>query len=398
MVLFLAIRNLLRSRTRTLLLWVGISVSGALLYDMVMLAGGLETSFSIVLKQMNFDLRMTPRGMLPFSSDAVVHGGTAMLAEIRTDPRIESVRGFYGTTLFWRRSARDAPAPAFVLASRERVPEIFRVTRGDRDAATGRRSVALSEHLAVSSHSGPGDSLLISGPPSGAALRGDEAVQLPVGAIGEFRFDAPGQNSLLVPFDVALRLRGTEALDPLSLVAIRLHQASEAPAVARDFRRRFPQCEVYETRDLLKRLRGQLSYFSQFSAILGSMSFIVAWLLITTLLVLSQNDRVGEFAVLRAVGLKPGRLVQVALLESLAFVLISVPSGLLLGLFVAGRLDALLLRGPGLPVNLHFFVATSAATWKTVALLFLAGALGALYPVLRVARLPIAATLHEAAL
>jgi putative ABC transport system permease protein len=203
---------------------------------------------------------------------------------------------------------------------------------------------------------------------------------------------------MLVPLSVALRLRGTEAQDPLSLMAIRLHRSSDAPAVAREFRRRFPQCEVYETRDLLTRLRGQLSYFTQFSAILGSMSFIVAWLLITTLLVLSLNDRVGEFAVLRAVGIRPGRLVAVVLLESLAFVLISVPSGLLLGLFVAGRLDALLLRGPGLPMDLHFFVATPAATWKTVALLFLAGALGALYPMLRVARLPIASTLHEAAL
>ena len=57
---------------------------------------------------------------------------------------------------------------------------------------------------------------------------------------------------------------------------------------------------------------------------------------------------------------------------------------------------ALLLRGPGLPADLHFFVATGAATLRTVALLFLAGALGALYPMIRVARLPISSTLHEA--
>ena len=42
MIFFLARRNLLRNRARTVLLWLGISVSGALLYDMVMLSGGLR--------------------------------------------------------------------------------------------------------------------------------------------------------------------------------------------------------------------------------------------------------------------------------------------------------------------------------------------------------------------
>jgi putative ABC transport system permease protein len=101
--------------------------------------------------------------------------------------------------------------------------------------------------------------------------------------------------------------------------------------------------------------------------------------------------------VLRAIGLRPARLVAVLLAESLAFVAVSVPSGLLVGLVTARWLDALLLQGPGLPADLHFFVATPAATLRTVALLFLAGTLGALYPMIRAAGLPVAATLHESA-
>ena len=61
MVGFLAARNLVRSRTRTLLLVGGITVSGALLYDMVMLSGGLEASFRSVLRDMSFDVRLTDR-------------------------------------------------------------------------------------------------------------------------------------------------------------------------------------------------------------------------------------------------------------------------------------------------------------------------------------------------
>lgn len=396
MVFFLAWRNLLRSRTRTLLLWIGISVSGALLYDMVMLSGGLEASFGTMLKQMNLDIRLTPRGALPFTADAEIRQGTPLVEEIRRDPRVASVQGYYGTTLYWRARPSDGPRPAFVIGVAGPAPEMFRVSTPGARTPTSPPSVWLNRHLAAEAGARVGDTLEIAGPPSDAVIRGETRVRLPVGAVGEFRFDSATQNSFLAPLDVARRLRGSEDKDPLSLIALRLVRPSESPEVAADLRRRFPQCEVYETRDLLARVRGQLTYFTQFSAILGSMSFIVAWLLISTLLVLSLNDRVGEFAVLRAVGIRPARLVQVMLVESLVFVLVSVPSGLLLGLVTAGRLDALLLQGPGLPADLHFFVATGAATLKTVALLFLAGALGALYPMIRVARLPIASTLHEA--
>ena len=397
MVLFLAARNLVRSRSRTLLLWLGISVSGALLYDMVMLAGGLEASFSTVLRQMNLDLRLTPRGTLPFSGEVALRHATPLLEAVRSDPRVAEARGIYGTTLYVRRAGGPRWA-AFAMGVTDGVPEVFQVRAGGSLVGPSARNEAwVNRRLAEQLGARLGDVLEVTGPPGTQVSWGGASEDLRVGAIGEFRFDTARQRTLLLPLSVARRLRGTAQDEPLSLVVVRLKHPADAPAVAADFRARFPQAEVYQTRDLLEKVRGQLSYFTQFSAVLGSMSFLVAWLLISTLLVLSLNDRVGEFAVLRAVGLKGTRLVRLLLVESLAFVALSVPSALILGLVTARRLDALLLAGPGLPTDLHFFVATPLATLQTAGLLFLAGALGALYPMIRVAGLPIAATLHEAA-
>ncbi|HVP38563.1 MAG TPA: FtsX-like permease family protein [Candidatus Saccharimonadales bacterium] len=398
MIAFLAARNLVRSRTRTLLLWLGISVSGALLYDMVMLAGGLAASFEAAVRDMSFELRLAPRGVLPFTADAALRDGSRVLAVVRSDPRVARALGFYGTTLYWRRPGSAGPLrAAFVMACAEPAPEVFRVAAGRLDAAAVRGGVLINRHLARAAGVGVGDTLEIAAPPDAQVQRQAREVRLPVAAVGDFRFDTATQNSCMLPTELAQALRGVRAEDPLSLVTVRLRRPADAPAVARDLRARLPQAEVYQVQDLVRKVRAQLSYFTQFSAILGALSFAVAWLLISTLLVLSLNDRLGEMAVLGAIGLRPARLVALMLTESLAFVAIGVPSGLLLGLATARYLDRLLLRGPGLPADLHFFVATPAATAETVALLALAGALGALGPMRRVARLPIAATLHEAA-
>jgi hypothetical protein len=50
---------------------------------------------------------------------------------------------------------------------------------------------------------------------------------------------------------------------------------------------------------------------------------------------------------------------------------------------------------PGIPANLHFFVFEPRTLMLHVALLALTTGLAAIYPMLMVARLPIAATLRD---
>ena len=63
-----------RHRVRTTLAVIGVAVAGALLLDMVMLAGGMRTSFRTLLLVRGYQLRVTPKGT-PSAMRASPHPG-----------------------------------------------------------------------------------------------------------------------------------------------------------------------------------------------------------------------------------------------------------------------------------------------------------------------------------
>ena len=91
MRLTLAAASLRRHRTRTLLAILGVAVSAALLLDMVMLAGGMRESFRDLLLVRGFQLRVAPKGTLPFDSEATIAGASELIAALRARPEISAV-------------------------------------------------------------------------------------------------------------------------------------------------------------------------------------------------------------------------------------------------------------------------------------------------------------------
>ena len=120
-----------------------------------------------------------------------------------------------------------------------------------------------------------------------------------------------------------------------------------------------------------------------------------ALLLITVLLTVSVNQRLGEVAALRALGFSRNRVVLDVLCESALIVGIGGLLSLPLGVALAAWLDGILKGMPGIPAQLHFFVFEPRALVIHVALLVATAILAALYPMRIVARLPIAATLRD---
>ncbi len=108
-----------------------------------------------------------------------------------------------------------------------------------------------------------------------------------------------------------------------------------------------------------------------------------------------MNQRLGEIAALRALGLSQRRVVANVFCESALIVgaggLLSLPLGILLAVW----LDRILKSMPGLPAEMHFFVFQADALVLQVALLATTAVLAALYPMRIVARLPIAETLRN---
>jgi putative ABC transport system permease protein len=154
---------------------------------------------------------------------------------------------------------------------------------------------------------------------------------------------------------------------------------------------------VVTTADAIRQVDERLSYFRQLAVILGAVSLIVGFLLVTTLMTVSVNERIGEIAVMRAIGVRRERIVAQIVVEAGAMMLVAAPLGLGLGLVTARYLDSILARFPGLPERIDFFLFQPRAAWTALGLLALSGILSGIYPAWRGASLGIATTLRQEA-
>ncbi|HEX6051844.1 MAG TPA: ABC transporter permease, partial [Gemmatimonadaceae bacterium] len=87
----LAALSLRRHLSRTLLAGLGVAVSAAMLLDMVMLATGMRESFASLLGRNGFTIRVSPRGTLPFDSEATIGDASSAAEEIARVPGVTAV-------------------------------------------------------------------------------------------------------------------------------------------------------------------------------------------------------------------------------------------------------------------------------------------------------------------
>src|SRR3954464_3486418 len=99
MLLRLAWATLTRHRARTLLAVLGAAVSAAMLLDMVMLSSGMRASFRELLLSRGFQLRIAPKGTLPFDTDATIPDASGIAATLRALPGVEAVSPVLGGQL-----------------------------------------------------------------------------------------------------------------------------------------------------------------------------------------------------------------------------------------------------------------------------------------------------------
>jgi putative ABC transport system permease protein len=154
---------------------------------------------------------------------------------------------------------------------------------------------------------------------------------------------------------------------------------------------------VNSVAELVRHFKQRLVYFRQLSYILGSISLIVTVLLIATILTITVNERLGEIATLRAIGISRATVIRQVLLEGAALTLIGGLVGCALGIGTARYLDSILTSFPGLPAAFSFFVPRVESLATAAVVMLLTGALAGLYPAWLAARAPIAATLRAEA-
>jgi putative ABC transport system permease protein len=261
-------------------------------------------------------------------------------------------------------------------------------------APTGK--VLVNRRLAAMLKRQPGDRITVRASCGDADTDAMPIVTMEVAGVAEFPFDDPSQMTAATTLEDAVAACGNEGRDEADLLLVATSGGADTDAVLAAIHRLRPDLHALTNDQVVARLeQEEFSYFRQISTVLVTVTLIFALLLITVLLTVSVNQRLGEIAALRALGFSRRRVVADVVCESALIVGIGGALALPLGLLLSRGLDQILKRMPGVPAELHFFVFEPRAVAIHVALLVATAVLAALYPSRIVARLPIAATLRK---
>ncbi|MBK9691203.1 MAG: ABC transporter permease [Gemmatimonadetes bacterium] len=389
------IRNLFRHPVRTLLAIAGIMVTTAMLLDMVLLAGGIERSFAQLLLGRGYQIRISPKGTLPFDSEATIPDAAGVARVVTADPAVTSVGAALGTAIYARRG--DSLVTLFGNGIDPAAQAVYQVEEGADLAPGDSTGLLLSPPAAALLGARLGDTLtLVSRLDPQVALAGTER-RLVVRGTVRWLYDYRGQPSIGTLVPVLQALAGNRAEDRVSLFVVRVRDDTLAAAATARLRAALPTLEVNSVADLVIRFRERLVYFRQLSYILGVISLGVTVLLVSTLMTITVNERLGEIATLRAIGIARGTIVRGVMLEGALLTLIGGLLGTGLGVLTARFLDRILTSFPGLPAAISFFVPEPRSLAVAALVLVSTGILAGAYPALVAARAPIAATLRTEA-
>jgi len=393
MLLRLAWATLVRHRARTLLAMLGVAVSAAMLLDMVMLSSGMRVSFRSLLLSRGFQLRIAPKGTLPFDTDATIPDASGVTRTLRTVPGVATISPVLGGQLHVEVNGRAITSVALGVDPR---------VQGDYEIVAGRSPAAPNEFVASD------DFIRATGVRFGdtvsAAAGYDPQLRSYAGQrrlvlVGRARFlyMPAEQKSVALPIPTLQAMRGSDAEDRASLFMVRVSPGASVDAVLHRVETALPRVSVVSTETAMRQVDERLSYFRQLAVILGVVSLGVGFLLVTTLVTVSVNERLGEIVVMRALGVVRGRIVQQIVLEGVAIMVVGALVGLGLGLGTARYLNSILAAFPGLPAAIDFFVFEPRDAWAALGMLTVAGIVAGIYPSWRGASLPIAVTLREEA-
>lgn len=397
----LAWATLRRHPARTTLAVLGIAVAAALLLDMVMLSTGMRTSFRALMLTRGYQLRLAPKGTLPFDSEATIDGADAIVAALRASPEIKAVSPSLGTTL----ALPEQRVPSvFTLGLESDVQGDYVLEQGsDIPVTTGDSGVlpaVVSRMFLLRTGRALGDTLTVSAG-ADAQLR-SMARSRTVVLVGEGRFYyVPNETPVMaLPLTAVRRLLGPTFHDRMSLAMAEVRRGDSASVEAARawIAATQPRVNAISTETAIRQVEERLSYFRQLAFVLGAISLAIGFLLVATLITLSVNERRGEIAVLRAIGTSSGGVLRQVFLEAFMLSGAGIVGGLGLGLITARWLNGILSDFPGLPASFDFFVWTPDAAWRALVMLLVSGSLAGLLPAWRAASIPIARALREEAI
>jgi putative ABC transport system permease protein len=373
---------------------LGVAVATAMLLDMVMLATGMRESFRELILSKGFDIRLTPKGTLPFDTDATIPGVSAIVRVLRANPDIREISPVLGGSIHVLLGARDVSSA---------VLGVDPVVQGDYEFLSGRDittpdAIVANDYLLKKLRAKFGDTLTVAAgyDPQTRTYSGQRKLVLTGRA--RFIYGATEQAGAAVRRETLEALGGGARRDRASLFMVRVRKGANPDSVRNWIFAQIPSVSVISVATALAEVDQRLSYFRQLAFILGAVSLFVGFLLVTTLVTVSVNERAGEISVMRAIGVSRSHVVQQIVIEGIAISLVGAIIGLGLGLLTARYLNSILSAFPGLPMAIDFFLFQPRAAWSALGLLVASGIVAGVYPAWRAASLPIAESLRREAI
>ncbi len=395
----LAWRTIARSPARSVLAVAGVTVIGALLFDMLLLSRGLLVSFRDLLDTAGFDIRVVAaEGSMihrpPIAQAATLAEAIARLPDVQRVTRVRTEtaqaiapgRTNSGIRVTLVGTTAAAAGTVWTIVSGSSLPS--ESSPGAPPPVVISPSLATEFHIDVGSTLG----LRLFVPGAASAL---PPISARVVGIGQFAFEAAGDDTVATTMEGLAAARGVPSDDMAEMVLVS-SQPGTTMSVAAAIGRLRPDLRVLSNDQVMEQFnQNAFSYFRQISTVLSSMTLAFAFLLIATLLTMSVNQRLGEVAALRALGFPRRRIAANLLWESVLLVGVGGLAALPVGGVLAIILDRILREMPGVPARLHFFVFEPRTIVLHAALLSVTGMLAAVYPIWLATRLPIAATLRR---
>ena len=381
-------RSLVRQPARATLGIAGVAAVGALLFDMLLLSDGLVISMRDLLDRSGFDIRVTATDALPGGGPTIDDASTAA-SDIASLPSVQSVLTVrFADATIERESGTPVRSTLQGIGGGGRPWTIVRGSdlREPRD-------LVINENSARALGVTPGTRVAV------RASCTDEREALPpitfrVAAVVAFPFDSPDAITAATTARDLAEACGDQHAETAHVIMVT--STGDSLSTAADIAERRPDLRAFTNEQAVARLeQGGFTYFRQISTVLTTVTVSFALLLITVLLTVSVNQRLGEIAALRALGFSQRRVAGDVLAESILIVGIGGILSLPLGIALAQALDRILKAMPQIPSELHFFVFEPRSLWIHAALLAATAVIAALYPMRIVARLPIAGTLRN---
>jgi putative ABC transport system permease protein len=391
----LAWRTAKRYRARAVLAIVGVAVIGALNFDMLLLARGLLLSFSDLINNTGYNVRIVGSAGLPLARLPVEDAGK-LVDQIRGLPQVASV-AMMRTEPASTAPPSGPPVGLELIGTTDFDGEgVWKLIEGTGlKLGTPEPPVVISKGLASRLMLNVGSTLRLRVRIAGE-ISALPSMAFRVAGVADFPFEALDALMAATTLEAFKAAHGGAMRDEadMVLVAAAPSVTPEAAVIAIGSLR--PDLRVFSNEQVIANFnRNNFAYFRQMSIVLSSTTAVFSFLLVATLLTVSVNQRLGEVAALRALGIGRRRIAATLVWEAALLVgmggLLALPAGQLL----AAVLDRILRRMPNLPEGLHFFVFEPQALVLHALLLVATAAVAAIYPVWLVTTLPIAQTLRQ---